>query len=132
MKSVSHPVTWLGAALFALTLGVPAARAQFTSSIEGTVVDSASARVPSASVVVLNTETGIKTTTETNNVGYFLIPALPPGRFRVTIAGNGFKTTEISDLRLEADQRRTLNVSLDVGTQATTVSVHAEAAAVEV
>jgi hypothetical protein len=132
MKRALQGGSWLGAALFLITVGVPAARAQFTSSIEGTVVDPASARVPGASVVALNTETGIKTTAVTNSVGYFLIPALPPGKFRVTIAGTGFKTTEIADLRLEADQRRTLNVSLDVGTQTSTVSVQAEAAAVEV
>ena len=132
MKNSSETAVWLRGALFALTLGASAGWAQFTSSIEGTVVDPVSARVPGASVVVLHTETGIKTTTQTNSVGYFLLLALPPGTFRVTIAGNGFKTTEISDLRLEADQRRTLNVSLDVGTQATTVSVQAEAASVEV
>src|SRR5258708_4744665 len=125
MKNSSRPVVWLGAALVGLTLGAPAGRAQFTSSIEGTVVDPAAARVPGASIDVLNTETGVRTKTETNNVGYFLLPALPPGSFRVTIAGKGFKTIEISDVKLEADQRRTLNVALDVGTQATTVSVQA-------
>src|SRR5438046_5921326 len=132
MKISRHSAVWFRSALLALSIGASAGWAQFTSSIEGTVVDPAAARIPGASVIVLNTETGIKTTTETNNIGYFLLPTLPPGNFRVTISGKGFKTTEVSDVKLEADQRRTLNVALDVGTQSATVSVQAEAAAVEV
>src|SRR5436305_799259 len=108
-------------AALAVTGGSQDLWAQFTSSIEGTVVDSSGARIPKATVVAVNGATGIKSTTETNSVGYFLLPSLPPGSFRLTVSIAGFKTTEVSDVVIELDQRGTLNLSVDVGSQATTV-----------
>ena len=121
----------LAIAVLAATGGSSALWGQFTSSIEGTVVDPAGARVPGATVLVINSATGIKSTMETNSIGYFLFPSLPPGTFKITVSGKGFKTTEISDMSVELEQRRTLNVTLEVGTQATTVNVEAQAVAVD-
>ena len=121
----------LAIAVLAATGGSSALWGQFTSSIEGTVVDPAGARVPGATVLVSNSATGIKNTMETNSIGYFLFPSLPPGTFKITVSGKGFKTTEISDMSVELEQRRTLNVTLEVGTQATTVNVEAQAVAVD-
>jgi len=106
-------------------------RAQFTSSMEGNAADPSGARIPNAVVVVTNTATGVKIETETNTVGYFLLPSLPPGTFNVNVTSKGFKGTEIAGLALETGQRRTLNVVLQVGTETQTLTVQAEAAAVE-
>jgi Carboxypeptidase regulatory-like domain len=105
--------------------------AQFSSSIEGTVTDSSSAAVPGATIMLLNNGTGIKITVQTNGAGYYLFPSLPAGLFSLTASGTGFKTNEISDIRLESGARRTANVMLEVGAQATVVTVKAEVAAVD-
>jgi hypothetical protein len=104
---------------------------QFTSSIEGTLLDPAGARVPAAVIEIVNAETGVRATVTSSSVGYFLFPSLPAGKFRVSISAPGFKTQEISELVLELNQRRTVNLTLEVGAQATTVSVRAEAVAVD-
>jgi len=106
--------------------------AQFSSSIEGTVTDPSSAAVPNANITLLNQGTGIKLTTTTNGAGYYLFPSLPAGLFSVTAAGSGFKTNEITDIRLETSTRRTANMTLEVGAQATVVNVKAEVAAIDV
>jgi hypothetical protein len=130
-RLIRHNVVCLAATAFAVTGGSPKLWAQFTSSIEGTVVDPSGARVPKANVVIANAATGVKTTTATNSVGYFLFPSLPAGTFQLTLSLPGFKTYEIPNLGLEVDQRRTLNVTMQLGTEATTVSVQAEAATVD-
>ena len=104
---------------------------QFTSSIEGIVTDSSSAPVPGATIALLNTETGIKTSIQTTGAGYFLFPSLPAGFFNLTASATGFKTAEISGLKLEVGARRTANMALEVGAQATVVTVQAEVAAVD-
>jgi hypothetical protein len=116
---------------FAGSIGSSVAWAQFTSSIEGTVVDPTGSRIPGASVSITNTATGVKSSTQTNGVGYFLFPSLPPNSFHLTVSSAGFKTSEVSSLLLELDQRRTVNLTLEVGAQATTLSVKAEAATVD-
>jgi len=104
---------------------------QFTSQIEGTVMDPSRAVVPGATLTLENTETGIRTTVQTNEAGYYRFPSLPAGRFRLTVNAQGFKPIEISDLQLSVGQTRTVNLSLELGAAATAVSVTAEAAAVE-
>ena len=105
--------------------------AQFSSSIEGTVTDTSSASVPGTTITLTNMSTGIKETTQTNAAGYYLFPSLPAGVFSVTAVGAGFKTNELSDVRLETGARRTANMVLEVGAQSTILNVKAEVAAVE-
>jgi hypothetical protein len=131
MLSLRRGVISLAVAILAITGGSSTLWAQFTSSMEGTVIDPSGARIPGAAVTVLNVATGVKTATQTNSVGYFQLPSLPPGTFRVTVTSKGFRTTEIPDVLLEVDQRRTLNLTLQVGAEAQTLTVQAEAAAVD-
>jgi hypothetical protein len=105
--------------------------AQFSSSIEGTITDPSNAALVGTSVNLVNAETGIKTTVQSNSAGYFLFPSLPAGMFNLTAAAAGFRTEEVSAIRLESGTRRTVNVSLEVGSQATILTVKAEVAAVD-
>lgn len=104
---------------------------QFTSSIEGTITDQSGAAVPGATVALLNVATGIKTTIQSTNVGFYQFPTLPAGVYTLSISAAGFRASEITDLRLEIGDHRTANVSLQVGAQATSVAVKAESAIVD-
>lgn len=46
--------------------GVPVLHGQFTSQIEGTVMDQSRAVVPGATLVLENVDTGIRTTVQTS------------------------------------------------------------------
>ena len=105
--------------------------AQFNSSIEGTVTDPSGSAVPSATITLLNKQTGIKANVKTNTSGYLLFPSLGASVFTVTASGSGFNVKAVSDIRLESGSRRTVNMVLEVGTQTSVVTVQAEAAAVE-
>jgi len=65
----------------------------------------------------------IKSTTGDQQRRIFPVSEFASGSFKLTVSIAGFKTTEVSDVVIELDQRRTLNLTMDVGTQATTVSV---------
>ncbi|MGH9658214.1 MAG: carboxypeptidase regulatory-like domain-containing protein, partial [Bryobacteraceae bacterium] len=121
----------LAAVLMAAVLIESPLSGQFSSQIEGTVRDPTRAMVPSATLTLLNTATGIEATVQSSAAGYFRFPSLPAATFKLTAAVAGFKTTEISDLRVEVGETRTVNITLEIGTATTAVTVAAEATAVE-
>ena len=60
--------------------------------IVGRVTDATGAIVPGATVLILNTETGIKRELETNSAGEYVAPNLNPGMYDVTASAPTFKT----------------------------------------
>lgn len=86
-----------------------------TQTLSGAVVDSSSAVIPGANVVVKNTATGVATETVTNTDGVFSVPSLPPGSYDVTVKLEGFKTTIVNNVVLTAGAGANLKISLQVG-----------------
>ena len=120
------------ACLTVLHLGAgPAFGQRATASVAGSILDASDAAVPSASVLVKNLDTGIERTVDSNAVGYYVVPALPAGRYSITITAAGFQTQTVPQLILAVDQNATVNVSLKVGAVTETVSVVGEAATVD-
>jgi carboxypeptidase family protein len=100
-----------------------ATRAQVSASIKGTVTDASGAAVPSASVKTKNIETGAIRTTITANNGMYLLLALPVGEYEVKVAKPGFQEAMRSGIHLVVGEEAEVNVSLQVGSVATEVSV---------
>src|SRR5688572_7917514 len=105
----------IAAGLICLASGVAFAQGSTTSSISGTVVDSAGGVIPGANVVVKNNATGTTTNAVTSAAGTFNIPALEPGAYTVTISLTGFKNAVIPDVRLTIGTPQTLKATLEVG-----------------
>src|SRR5688572_12123444 len=61
-----------------------------TGTIKGTVLDTADAAVPGVAIEIVNTETGLKRTAETNDDGSFQVTFLPLGKYQVTANKTGF------------------------------------------
>src|SRR5271156_1094956 len=118
--------------LFAIALfGSSLMWGQFTSQIEGTISDPSRAVVPTATVTLVNVDSGVKATAQTNSSGYYRFPTLPAATYTVSVSAPGFKAEEITGIRVETDQIRTVDVRLQVGSATTNVTVNAEAAAVQ-
>ena len=62
-----------------------------SGEIKGTVTDSSNAEVPGATVVILNTGTGVEITAKTNNVGLYDVPSVPTGEYTITFSKTGFR-----------------------------------------
>jgi Carboxypeptidase regulatory-like domain/TonB-dependent Receptor Plug Domain len=102
-----------------------------TGTISGTVTDPTGSVIPNAKITVMNVQTGIEQTTQSNSSGNYIFPALAVGDYRLTVKAESFGTTTASGLHLDANQNLTTDMSLKVGTETQSVSVSAAAALVE-
>src|ERR1039457_240147 len=100
------------AALICLLHG---AAQQTLGSVNGTVVDSSGAAVPSATVTVSNASINFSATTKTKETGFFQIFNLPVGTYVVKVGHAGFATTEIKGIQIHEASARTVNPTLKLG-----------------
>ena len=108
---------------FATITSATIAYGQVTTSLSGTVTDTSGAVLPGADVVAKADETGTTFTAVTNERGLFTIPAMPIGRYTVTVSLQGFKTVALSDIRLSTATAEQVNIKLEIGALAETVTV---------
>ena len=88
--------------LLAIWVGVcPAAKAQSTAVLRGSVIDPSGAAVVHAKVVVRNQGNGLEWHNESDSDGLFVVAALPPGTYTITVTAEGFQTAIVSNLTLE-------------------------------
>ncbi len=106
-----QPRCWLLALLALLSLPL-SGYAQGDARIGGTVKDQTGAVVPNASVTIKNTRTGETRTTTSNGEGVFLVPALKPSTYQVTVAAANFAKTEYTNIELVVGQALNLDAEL--------------------
>lgn len=94
--------------------------------MNGTVTDPTGAVIPGATVTMIQVGTGLKRSTTTNENGQFSIPSLPPSQYNLSVESKGFKTYS-RDVTLLADQSGSLQIHLELGASAETVTVEATA-----
>jgi hypothetical protein len=102
-----------------------------TASIQGTVRDSTGAVIPGADLILHNVETGVDLKSATNAAGTFAIVNIPPGRYTLRVTKEGFQAAQQSDFLLSVSQSATMDFTLQVGSAGQTVTVSAEAPAIE-
>src|SRR5215831_493237 len=102
-----------------------------TGSIAGLVTDTSQAAVPGARVVVNDLATGVERSATSNEVGLYVITALPASRYSISVSREGFTTQRIAEFALQVGQQATFNIALTVGGVAEAVTVTATAATVE-
>src|SRR5258708_4318252 len=98
-----------------------------TAQITGRVTDATGAVVPGTSIVVTNVGTAADRSVTTNQDGYYTVPLLPPGEYRVSVQHAGFKQMVRSGVVLEVDQRAELDFTLEVGGVSERIEVQATA-----
>lgn len=98
--------------------------AQTTSAtISGRVADQTNAVVAGAKVSAQNVATGVSYSTETNDVGFYNVPNLPPGKYRVFVSKEGFARIVKPDVQLHLQDEVGLNFALQVGSVDQTITV---------
>ncbi|HYR83925.1 MAG TPA: TonB-dependent receptor [Terriglobia bacterium] len=115
--------------LLVLASAASAAFGQATGSIVGSVTDASSARIPGVTVKLTNTATGLERSSTTNEAGAFVFSSLLPSDYEVTAEIAGFKKT-VKRATVNAGRGVTVDFSMEVGEVAQTVSVTAEASAI--
>lgn len=92
--------------------------------IQGTITDSTGAVVPETKVEVANQETGVTNSARSNKAGFYQVPGLFTGHYRVTLTASGFKTYT-THLDLLVAQNAVVNASLTAGAVTEQVDVSA-------
>jgi len=113
----------------AMALLVPAAHGQYKASIRGVVSDATGAVIPGATVTLVDTATQEKKVTTSDNAGIYSFNALPPDHFAITVEKTGFKKQSVDDVQIIPEQANALNLQLEIGDEAQTVTVNGSEAA---
>src|SRR5271166_2424127 len=77
--------------------------AQSVSQISGTVKDASGSAIPGAQITVMQTDTGVTRTAESDSNGVYSLPSLPLGPYRMEVKKEGFATSVQSGIVLQVD-----------------------------
>src|SRR5260370_3070060 len=94
-----------------------------TASITGTVTDASGAAVPGATVTAMQMSTNDVHTSASSDSGFYIVPQLPPAKYRVTVEKGGFNRFEQTDITLVINQTAQINAQLRVGSAQEVVTI---------
>jgi hypothetical protein len=109
--------------LLLLTITTTAWGQASTATIRGTVQDPSGAVLPGATVTATNTGTNAVQAAVTDERGQYFIAGLFPGTYVLKGELAGFKTYEQKGIVLSPNDNRGIDIRLDLGQQAETVTV---------
>jgi hypothetical protein len=101
------------------------------ASLSGTITDPSGSSIARASLLLVNVDTGVENRTETNVVGQYRFLFVNPGTYRMTAEMQGFRKAIRENIILSTGQAATLDMGMQLGTQAESVTVSSEAALIE-
>ena len=102
-----------------------------TGEIEGAISDSSGAVIAGAKVTVTNPATNVQRVMQSNELGLYSAPALPPGVYNIRAEKAGFSTQVRNSLELQTGQVAKIDIAMQVGNVAETVEVTAAPPLVE-
>ena len=104
---------------------------EYRATLTGTITDSSGAVVPGAKVIATNLETSLAAKSEANAQGFYVIPYLLPGKYKLLVEQTGFKSFEQSPIELRVSDRLQVDAVLQVGQVSDKLTVTAEVPLVE-
>jgi hypothetical protein len=102
-----------------------------SGDIRGTVTDPSGAVINNGTITATDVTKGTKHTATTDTDGQYLLTALPPAAYNVTVAHTGFQTEIMKGVVVNVGQTTTLDFRLKVSTVSEQVEVTTEAPLVE-
>jgi hypothetical protein len=102
-----------------------------TSRLDGTVQDQTGAVVPNAAVHAVNVKTQVAVQTTTNAEGIFVLAALQPGVYNLSVEAAGFRKFDLNDIQLDAGATVSQIVKLEVGPTSEAISVEAKTVVIQ-
>jgi len=100
-------------------------------TIDGNVTDSSQAAIPAAIVTAKDEQTKFIRETNTNSVGGYSLPGLPPGTYTITVSSAGSQSYTQTGIAVRPNTIRRVDVTLNVGQVSESVTIVASAAALQ-
>ncbi|WP_031496351.1 carboxypeptidase-like regulatory domain-containing protein [Bryobacter aggregatus] len=113
--------------VFGLLSAAPAFSQSFTATIRGIVKDGSDAGVAGAKVVAREAARNIDHPTTSDSEGRYVVTALPPGRYTLSVELAGFKKFQQKEFELQVSQQATIDVTLSVGDVSTSIEISSSA-----
>jgi hypothetical protein len=117
----------VGAALAATLTAAPVHAQVLYGSIVGNVTDAQGGAIPAATVTVTSRETNLTREAITNDVGVYTVANMPPGTYDVRVTLEGFREFQQTAVPVAAGQISRVNVRLELGALAETITVQSSA-----
>ncbi len=117
--------------LLTLFCSVPMLSQTEAAAISGRVADPQGLAVAGAKVLAINTATNVSHSTQTNGAGFYTLPGLIPGTYRVIVEKDGFAQIVKPDVKLHVQDNAGINFSLQVGSVTQSVTVEGGAPLVD-
>ncbi|MHB8525741.1 MAG: TonB-dependent receptor [Candidatus Acidiferrales bacterium] len=122
----------LAAFVLMLTLARPLfSQGTNQGSIQGTVTDPSGAAVPGANLTATDTQTGISVTSTSDADGLYTFLVVPVGTYTVVARKSGFATVTQENVIVTVGARLTLDLSMPLASQKSTVTVSGQAPIIE-
>ena len=102
-----------------------------TSSLSGTVSDPTGAVVPNAKIDIHNEGTGQQFTATTDARGAYTVTNIQPGSYTLSVTATGFQAETQKNVAVDPNIGRQVNFSLKTGSSSTTITVEADANALQ-
>ncbi len=109
----------------------PLLYSQANGVLSGTVTDKTGSVIAGATVKITSQGTGLTREVKTDGSGHYTAPFLPVAFYTIRVESKGFQTTEQKDLRLQVDEQREVDFSLNPASVTESVEVSATEVAVE-
>src|SRR5262249_14336923 len=97
----------------------------------GTTTDPNGASIPSAKIVATESATGRTFATTTTEAGVYSLPALPVGKYTISVEHAGFKKLVQTDVEVRVALRETLDMRMEIGEVQQSVQVSSEVTLLE-
>jgi hypothetical protein len=108
--------------LFVLFINTAPAQSP-TGTVSGIVLDPSGGAIAGAQVLIINEATAVQYPGKANGEGYYVVPNIPPGTYRIQVSNNGFKTIIKPDIVIHVEDALAINFSLPIGAASEIVTV---------
>jgi len=94
------------------------------AQVSGLIRDPSTLTVSGADIRILNEQTGGRRNSRSNESGFYSLPSLAPGNYRITIRATGFETIVREGIKLEVGDNAQIDFDLKIGDSQTVVTIH--------
>jgi hypothetical protein len=123
MRNWIRRIPWLLIPVLVLSFSIANAQ-QLTATLSGTATDQTDARIPGATVTIVNDATGDKRDTKADSSGFFSVTCLGARHLHGQDSAKGFASWEETGVLLNQGDSRTLpNIHLKISSDVTAVTV---------
>ena len=92
-------------------------------TVSGIVLDPSGGVIVGADVLIINDATAVQYPGKTNSEGFYVVPNISPGTYRIQVSNSGFKTIIKPDIVVHVEDALAINFTLPIGAASEIVTV---------